>query len=83
MNTSYQNTKKIKIFLVKIIQTFTFVKVRYILYKKYIDRNNKYSNVDIDINSIILDYKILCKIIYIMIFIINMSYIIQESNDWI
>ena len=81
MNTSYQNTKKIKIFLVKIIQTFTFVKVRYILYKKYIDRNNKYINIDIDINSIILDYKILCKIIYIMIFIINMSYIIQESND--
>lgn len=81
MNTSYQNTKKIKIFLVKIIQIFTFVKVRYILYKKYIDRNNKYINIDIDINSIILDYKILCKIIYIMIFIINMSYIIQESND--
>ena len=52
------------------------VKVRYILYKKYIDRNNKYINIDIDINSIILDYKILCKIIYIMIFIINMSYII-------
>ena len=63
-------------FLVKIIQIFTFVKVRYILYKKYIDRNNKYINIDIDINSIILDYKILCKIIYIMIFIINMSYII-------
>ena len=48
----------------------------YIVQKIYRDRNNKYINIDIDINSIILDYKILCKIIYIMIFIINMSYII-------